>query len=174
MVVNVESVAKLVRGVGDFLRRGARHIHLDVHAAGDLAGVRPSRAVHGMRRAGAHNSFVDRLHRADHLHPQRPAGRDRHGRIGIVADRERLNLPRLEIVISPNLGDRILDDPYPRSRRPHTPVRRPVGRALLHESREGQRRNMSGSTPRRQGQIRTDVPAAVDAGLVKDDRRIEC
>ena len=49
----------------------------------------------------------------------------------IVADLECLDLPRLEVVIGPDLGHRIFADPHPRCHRSRRPVRRPIGRTLF-------------------------------------------
>ena len=48
----------------------------------------------------------------------------------VVADLERVDSPRLEVVIGPNLGHRVLADPDPRRQRSGRPLRRAVGRSF--------------------------------------------
>ena len=48
----------------------------------------------------------------------------------VSADFERLDLPRLEVVVGPNLGNGVLADPDAVGQRPCAPVRRPVGGTL--------------------------------------------
>src|SRR5664280_2240798 len=50
---------------------------------------------------------------------------------GIIADLERVDLPRLETVVGPDLGDGVLADPDPGGQRAGAPARRAVGRSLV-------------------------------------------
>ena len=49
----------------------------------------------------------------------------------VVADLEGVDSPRLEVVIGPDLGHRVLPDPHPSGHRPRRPVRRAVSRSLI-------------------------------------------
>src|SRR5271169_1949103 len=49
----------------------------------------------------------------------------------VVADLERLDLPRLEVVVGPDLGHGVFADPDPGSQGTSAPMRRPVGGGLL-------------------------------------------
>jgi len=83
---------------------------------------------------------------------------------GVVGHLERGDLPRLEVVVGPDLGDGVLADAQPRRQRPRRPAGAAVGRPLLmsHPQHFGHR-------PRRQGRLTTpalgDRPDAAHALL---------
>jgi hypothetical protein len=127
--------------VGDDLPGG--HVHRREQVDGAVAlvvmGHRPGPATfHRQGRLGAvQNLALGLLIEAEHHRPCRRVQIKPDDinqfllKPRIITDLEGVNLPRLEPVIGPDPGHRILTDPHPRRHRARTPMGRTVGRQLL-------------------------------------------